>query len=116
MSLDRPAWNVQRSSPTVSGEGVETPAWATVYTGILASLNRPMRRSDFRREAERNAGGPGVQTVTEEVAILHLEDFPSGFPVIRVGDRLSGTGGAYEVQHVRDSYETTLQLDVEVVR
>jgi hypothetical protein len=116
MSLDRTLWTQERNVPTVVPEGVETESWGVVATGLMASINRKRSQSDYRFEETRNAGGPGIQTQTLLLLVFHVEDFAAGFPSVLVNDRFyQASGPHYKVLFVRDTYETTLQVDVELV-
>lgn len=102
---------------TKAGDG----AGGKVQTGetVIASLvPANLRWHSSSHAIERTERGPGVQTIQTPFLILFKEDFPAGFPALRVNDLAAVQGvGSYKVLGIKGPpmYEDTMQIDVEVV-
>lgn len=109
MSLQNEAVTLQRNAPTPNGANGQVENWQTVKAGLLATINQ------YSAYKQANAvAGAGVLSREGCVVIFHEEDYPGGFPVVRKQDRVVSASQTFRVLFVR-LYETTLQLDVEIV-
>lgn len=90
--------------------GGETLTDTVLYSGLSFILSYPTARSVATLET---AQGPGSAMRTK--ALLIAEPIPANVTIKR-GDVCSVRGGSkWEVAGVRNTYEKTLQLDVELI-
>ena len=125
MSLDNLSLSLERNAIVIDTAGGEANNWGVVATDLPATLNRKHRVEELRKEEIGHGGGPGVVTRKDLFVTLHLEDYPDGYPQILVNDRffkpdavLARDGRhtpGYLVMFVRDTYDESLQIDVELV-
>ncbi len=112
MSLKKIAVSVEREVRGSDGAGGKTRSWTRILSNLTATKNYYSSASLLRLEqADHNAAGPGVQTRT-----LQLFTFRPPFPIgIQREDRIYGADGKrWSVRFIR-GYDTTLQIDTELV-
>jgi hypothetical protein len=107
-------FNVLRYPQTDDAYGGETGAAAVVYTGLsgILSYTTPRAIAIFQEGQLRHSPGPGLAARVKTVLIME----PKPKSVTFQDDDLiiPADGRQWKVVGIRDAYERTLQLDLEI--
>lgn len=107
-------FSVLRYPQTDDAYGGETSAAETIYSGLSGILSYVSARAttQYQEGQFRGASGPGLATRVRTVLIM--EPKPSNVTLYTDDLILPGDGRQWKVVGVRDQYERTLQVDLEI--